>query len=231
MDSTHDVSLDVHALPAEVALFPLPDHVLMPGVPAPYRVFEPRYRSMVEDLLEMPEEERWIAVPRLALGWKSDYHGRPPVNAIATLGRVVTCEPLIGSHYFILVEGVARVRLVECSSDRPYRLACIEPLRDTTTVADLAGGRHQIIEALSQAVYTLSQIVGNTASDLTEALQDTSDIERLVYRLGAAAMDEPDERQALLEERSLLNRTGMVLNSLSDLIALSSCHLGASAPA
>ena len=138
---------------------------------------------------------------------------------------------LVVSQPEVLTHDVARVRLVECSSDRPYRLACIEPLRDTTTVADLAGGRHQIVEALSQAVYTLSQIVGNTASDLTEALQDTSDIERLVYRLGAAAMDEPDERQALLEERSLLNRTGMVLNSLSDLIALSSCHLGASAPA
>jgi len=231
MEPTYDLSLDDLTLPAEVALFPLPDHVLMPGVPAPYRVFEPRYRTLVEDLLTVPDAERWICVPRLAPGWKNDYHGHPPIHPIATLGKVVTCEPLTGSHYFILVEGVARVRLAECTSDRPYRLACVEPLGDTTVLADIRDGRRRIIEALSQAVYALSQIVGGSASDLTDALSDTSDIERLIYRLGAAAMDQPDERQALLEERCLLQRTRIVLQSLSELIALSSCHLGATAAA
>jgi Lon protease-like protein len=231
MDTTHDVSLDELALPAEVALFPLPDHVLMPGIPAPYRVFEPRYRTLVEDLLNLPEQERWICVPRLAPGWKSDYHGRPPIHSIATLGRVVTCEPLAGGHYFILVEGVTRARLVECTSDKPYRLACVEPWNDLTVVSNVPGGRRRIIESLSQAVYTLSQIVGGSASDLTDALMDTSDIERLVYRLGAAAIDDPDERQRLLEERCIVTRTGLVIQALSELIALSSCHLGASTPA
>ena len=217
-------------LPGEVPLFPLPDHVLLPGIPAPYRVFEPRYRTLVQDLLDQPEDERWLCVPRLAPGWKADYHGRPPFHAVATLGRILTCEPLAGGHYFILVTGEIPVRLVECASDRPYRLACVEALPDDTMASHPRLVRDAIDE-LVQAVYTLSQIVGTSASDLTDAIAEQSDMEQLIYRLAAGAMDEPDERQRLLEERCLIGRAELVLDSLTGLIALSSCHLGSVATA
>ena len=115
-------------LPTEVPLFPLPDHVLLPKVPAPYRVFEPRYRALVEHLLEQPEDHRWLSVPRLAPGWKSDYHGQPPIHQVATLGRITTCEALAGGHYFILVEGVARIQLTESVSKHPFRTARVQVL-------------------------------------------------------------------------------------------------------
>ena len=38
----------VHALDA-VPLFPLPGHVLLPGLPVPFLIFEPRYRALVSD--------------------------------------------------------------------------------------------------------------------------------------------------------------------------------------
>ncbi len=40
-------------LPRSVPVFPLPDHVFLPGVPVPYRIFEPRYRALVRDLLKL----------------------------------------------------------------------------------------------------------------------------------------------------------------------------------
>ena len=40
------------AAPEVVGLFPLADHVFLPGFPSPYRVFERRYRELVEDLLK-----------------------------------------------------------------------------------------------------------------------------------------------------------------------------------
>ena len=42
----------IQTLPNEVPLFPLPDHVFLPSIQAPYRVFEPRYRALVDALLE-----------------------------------------------------------------------------------------------------------------------------------------------------------------------------------
>ena len=38
-----------------IALFPL-GTVLFPGAPLPLRVFEERYRRLVADLLELPED-------------------------------------------------------------------------------------------------------------------------------------------------------------------------------
>ena len=71
-------------LPALVPLFPLPDHALLIGVPASYRVFEPRYRALVDDLLGIDDhEQRWLAIPQLAEGWQSDYFGAPAIRSCA----------------------------------------------------------------------------------------------------------------------------------------------------
>ena len=215
-------------LPRTVPLFPLPDHVLLPTIPAPYRVFEPRYRALVEHLLAQPEEERWISVPRLSQGWKDDYHGVPPFHEVATLGRITTCEALNGGHFFILVEGVARVRLTERDSDLPFRMADIQILPDIPRRRDDPLVRRST-EQLMHAVLSLAQLVGASAADLTDAVSDLRRPEALVYRLGASLLDLPDDRQALLEERCILRRADRILMALGDLIALSSAHLGSPA--
>ena len=83
------------------------------------------------------------------------------------------------------------------------------------------------MELLVQSVFTLVQLVGSSATDLTEAVADMRHPEALVYRLGASVLDLPDERQALLEERCLLARSQAIVLALSDLIALSASHMGA----
>lgn len=55
-------------LPDLLPLFPLPGHVLLPGLAVPFRIFEPRYRALVRDLLAVRAERRWLAVPCLAPG-------------------------------------------------------------------------------------------------------------------------------------------------------------------
>ena len=126
----------IQTLPNEVPIFPLPDHVFLPSIQAPYRVFEPRYRALVDWLLDQPEDERWLAIPRLATGWQTDYHGAPPFNPVATVGRMLSCETLRGGHFYIVVEGVARCRLSERVASEPYRIANVEPLPDLALVGD-----------------------------------------------------------------------------------------------
>ena len=47
---------------AALKVFPLPGVVLLPGAPAPFHVFEPRYRALFEAALS---GDRVVAVPTL----------------------------------------------------------------------------------------------------------------------------------------------------------------------
>lgn len=221
----------IQTLPNEVPLFPLPDHVFLPSVQAPYRVFEPRYRALVDGLLEQPEEERWLAIPRLATGWQTDYHGAPPFNATATVGRMVSCETLRGGHFYIVVEGVARCRLSERVASEPYRIAKVEPLPDLALVGDQIELLKVRMSNIVQTVYTLVQVLGPAASDLATAAKDLSDPERVLYRLAAGAVDDPEQRMAILEERQVHNRAALVQEALTALLALAGLHTGSAGAA
>ena len=216
----------LEALPREVPIFPLPDHVFLPAVQSPYRVFEPRYRALVEWLLDQPAEERWLAIPRLGAGWRSDYHGAPPFNTVATVGRMVNCEALRGGHFYIIAEGVARCRLTERVASEPYRIASVERLPDLALVGDQDTLLKARMRDIVQCVYTLVQVLGPAAADLSAAAQDLGDPERVLYRLAAGAVDDPDVRQTILEERLLHRRAALVHEALTSLVALAGLHTG-----
>ncbi|MEZ4267321.1 MAG: LON peptidase substrate-binding domain-containing protein [Myxococcota bacterium] len=216
------------AAPTEVALFPLPDHVLLPGVVTPYRVFEPRYRTMVEELMAAPEDERWLSVPRLAAGWKRDYHGTPALCETATVGRVTSCEELAGGHYLISVEGAVRCRLLERPSDRPYRVARVEPMPDLASRLS-ASELNRRWDAIVEAVYTLTQLLGSAVSDLASAAAVADRDSLMSFRLAGASVDAADDRQEILEERYIEQRLERVLEALAGLVALASRHVGARA--
>ena len=71
---------------AQTPLFPLPNGSLLPGELLPLRIFEPRYRAMME---EVRQGARLIAIATLIPGWETDYHGKPPVAAVVGLGRLM----------------------------------------------------------------------------------------------------------------------------------------------
>lgn len=214
-------------LPTEVPLFPLPDHVVLPAAPSPYRVFEPRYRALIQDLLERPEEERWLSVPRLTAGWRDDYHGRPPIHPVAAVGRIASYEPLPGGHFFILFHPLARMRLVEQASSTPYRVAGTRAYPDLPV--DQADERRLrvTVTAISQAIYTLVQMLGPAADELAEAAADRTDLRAMLYRVAASAIDEPDDRQVILEERDLVRRAARVLDALTGVVGMAGRHVGA----
>lgn len=186
-------------LPPEVLpLFPLPDHVLLPGVPVPFRIFEPRYRTLIEDLEAQPEDERWLVVPRLVDGWKTDHLGRPKFMPIAAAARLVRVEPLDPGESLIVVEGALRIQLQEIASARPYRLAHWTPLPDETSPGDAAV---QAAEQVLAKVRILARRVGDGAEQLTE-LAEGDDRLLAADRLAALLLSDPDARQWHLECRN-----------------------------
>lgn len=88
-------------------IFPLPNAVLLPGMVLPLNVFEPRYLDLVDHALARGP---YVAIPLLRPGFEAEYGGRPPVESIAGLGRLLTHQRLPDGRRFIRVEGLGRVR-------------------------------------------------------------------------------------------------------------------------
>lgn len=120
----------------QVRLFPLPNLVLFPHVLQPLHIFEPRYRDLVNAALSGDQR---IAMALLQPGWEADYEGRPPLQQVACLGRIVGHQKLDDGRFNILVHGEARIRLVqELPPAARFRMAQAELLDDVYPLAQAA---------------------------------------------------------------------------------------------
>ena len=118
----HGVSDDSNSRCAP--LFPLPNVFLFPGCVMPLHVFEPRYRQMIEDLMDGPGQ---LVMGTLSQQRGAGLFGAPPVRPIAGIGEICRHERLPDGRFLIWLFGLSRVRIREAPSSRLYRRVAIEP--------------------------------------------------------------------------------------------------------
>ena len=196
-------------MPAQVPLFPLPDHVLLPGLPAPFTLFEPSYCQLAAWLNDLPPAHRWLAVPCLTGAWQGSYQQAPPFKPIAALTRVLRLEEQPDGSWFLLAEGVARVRLVEVPSAEAFRFGVPTWLPDLPPGPEAA----QLATRVRHAVAQLSARLREQGNPLLHLLSRHAD-QPLIDHLGALLLVTTDDRQHFLEERSLTARARLLLRVL-----------------
>lgn len=123
-------------------LFPLPNVFLFPGTRMPLHVFEPRYRQMVQDLLDGTGRlvlgtllERRTSTTASSDASRTVPTALPPILPIGGLGEILQHERTPDGRFYIVVGGLARVHVKEAASDRLYRRVAIEPVRETPACA------------------------------------------------------------------------------------------------
>jgi Lon protease-like protein len=189
-----NLGLEPHEI-SKVGLFPLPNVVLFPAQLLSLHVFEPRYRKLVSDVIE---QEARLAVPRLEPGYDSDYYGAPPVFEVCGVGRVTEYARLPDGRFNIVVLGLGRVRILEELRSEPYRVARVQALKDrrpqARTVAETL--RAELLKLVRRTAPHLS----GPAKDLETRLRNASDAGECADILAGTLIEDPDERQSLLEE-------------------------------
>lgn len=145
-----DESLSADALSA-VPIFPLPNAVLLPGMVLPLNVFEPRYLELVDHALD---GHRYVGVPLLRPGYEDDYEGRPAVESVFGVGRMVSHQKLPDGRRFIRLAGQRRLRVVrELSPEHNFRLVeCVQLDED---VPEDVSGREVLTAQLERIAATL----------------------------------------------------------------------------
>lgn len=103
----------------ELGLFPLPI-VLVPTERIPLHIFEPRYRELIDECIELGEEFGLVLAT-----------GDGAVHEIGTRARVVqVLEVLDDGSTNIVVEGGERFRLLDLTSGRTFTTGIVEPVLD-----------------------------------------------------------------------------------------------------
>jgi Lon protease-like protein len=183
-----------------VPIFPLQGALLFPRAQLPLHIFEPRYCDMVRDALGQDS--------LIAMVQPRDDSETPVLFDVGCIGRIVGAEELEDGRFNIVLEGVARFRIVaEADVTTPYRQvdadrsgfnddAEPEPLASIQR-AELEREARRYADALGYAVDWGA--VGNL------------DDEMLVNSIAQIAPLDPGSKQALLEAADLSVRADLLV--------------------
>lgn len=203
MSKHGDLELALRELP----LFPLHGAVLFPGSLLPLHVFEPRYRKLVEDVLD---GHRALAVAHVP-DPDADMAGAPPIAEIAGAGTIVEHWELPGGRCNIVLVGRARVRVQELSFAPPYRRAIA-----TVLEADEAEDVPAIeLASLHAAVSSFTQIVKNRDDSFKLRAPRDASAGQLIDSYAHQLILSPIERQRVLETVDVQKRARVVTEVLT----------------
>lgn len=201
-----------------VPLFPLDSVVLLPQQVIPLHVFEPRYRQLVEDVLDSTGQ---FAMAVFEGGrWKQEYHGRPPLKPAVCLAQIIRHEKLEDGRYMLLIQGICRARISDelPPGDTLYRQAMIEPVGlDPDEEIKLYGVRERIGELLDET--PLSKLAH--ADWVMEQIRNDDIPTSVILELTAFALPTSREvRYKLLAEGDAGNRAELITAELGSLKTL-----------
>jgi Lon protease-like protein len=212
-----------------IPLFPL-GTPLFPGVVLPLQIFEPRYRRLMADLLELPpaSDRRFFGVVAIRSGWEVEEV--TPARALYDVGcaaqlQRVRAQP--DGAFRIVTVGRRRFRLLDVvvREDPPYLQGQVDWLpeappeaaadpdepagsarRDETTAA-VARGSLSILTGVVRDLFTryVAEVAvrgaGGDEEDAARLLTATAeDAVSLSWLVASAALLTTEDRQALLAE-------------------------------
>ncbi len=193
-----------------VRVFPLPNMVLFPGIDQCLHIFEYRYRQMTADALD---GDGRIALALLAPDWEEQYDGRPAIEPVACLGRVVAYEVLEDGRYNLRIRGLARVRIdAELNvPEKMYRLARCTVLNEVTPddLTEAAEGRAQ----LRAAVLSRFDADGNAHKQLTALFDSDAPLGHVCDQLAYGLPLPVELKQQLLAEPSVRIRAEILTHA------------------
>jgi Lon protease-like protein len=188
-----------------LSIFPLAGALLFPRMQLPLHIFEPRYRALVSDAMARDRRIGMIQ-PRPVPGAVEGGEGEPPpLFDIGCVGRIAHVEALDDGRYNIVLEGLAKFRLLsELDVTTPFRQVEAE-LEEDIPAGPLPIAQRAALEAESRR-YADAQgyaVDWNAVARL--------DDEALVNGIAQIAPFDVAAKQALLEAADLETRAELII--------------------
>jgi Lon protease-like protein len=201
-------------LPARIPVFPLRGVILLPRAALPLNIFEPRYLTMLDDVLA---GSRIIGIvqPDRSAGEEESPPGKArALRTVGCAGRITAFQELEDNRLAITLTGIARFELAEeTPSAKPYRLYRVSYDRFGEDFKSGAGEDRVDRAKLLEVLKTYLEARGLSA-DWGAILKASTEF--LVNSLSLISPYGPEEKQALLEAADLGVRAE-VLTALAEM--------------
>jgi Lon protease-like protein len=184
-----------------LSIFPLSGALLFPGMHLPLHIFEDRYRALINDAMA---RDRQIGMIQPKEGGD-----RPALFDVGCLGKIIDIEALDDGRFNVVLEGLARFRIVEeIDASTAFRQVRAEIEDDLEIDEVLASAERAALEIESRK---FAELQGYQVDwDSIGRLDDTA----FVNGIAQIAPFDAASKQALLEVDGLANRAELIIQLL-----------------
>lgn len=184
-------------------LFLLPSVVLFPGMNLPLFIFEDRYKEMISLCME---KDKTFGVVFLRGNMCSD---------IGTTAEIVDVEKTQDGNLNILSEGKKRFKIIDIIKEEPYYEAIVELYEDTDSkITETINKSLKEIRRLSKDALSMFDLISN--QELSKKIKLPSEPNDLLFLIAGNLTCSFESKQAVLETRSLKERTKKILSLLKE---------------
>jgi Lon protease-like protein len=192
--------------PSEIPAMTLRDVVFFPKAMMPLRIFEDRYRQMLQDVIAGNRIFAIVAErENLSPGEEVD---EPPFE-VATAGVIRVSKKNEDGTSFVLLQGIERLRVRHIVQEEPYRVLKVEPWE---TVVD--GEVDLIRQELLSEMKTNKELGGEVTEDVLEYLRPLDDVVAFVDLAAFTLCKHVVRKQAMLEVQKISKRAQMLIDDL-----------------
>ena len=181
-------------LPDAVPVMTLPNTAFFPQALMPLRIFEPRYRRMLRDVLAA---DRLFAVAGLNQE-KLEKPGQfEPPHRIATVGIIRACQKNDDGTSHLLLQGLCRVEVVSILRDEPYRRIQIRALASQPGATETEN--QALRRELSRLLNLKRKLAATGTHEIAAFLKTVEDPEAFVDIAAFSLCEDVALKQRLLE--------------------------------
>src|SRR5690349_15351558 len=196
-------------IPQVLPILPLRNSVFFPGGVLPLAVGRQKTIALIKDAVR---DDQVIGVVTQRKAEEED-PGSADLHQMGTVARIVKLLKMGEDNYSLVVQGLARFRVVELVQEHPYLKARIDPVEDKTAVDDVEVEALGInLKKLAREVIEMMPELPAAATELVESITQPGHLADLI----AANVDVPiEEKQQVLETVDLKSRMKLVLELLN----------------
>lgn len=196
-------------LPQQIPVFPLRGVILLPRAVLPLSIYEPRYLSMLEDILS-GDRIVGIVQPDRSEGEEESPPGKAvSLRPVGCAGRLTAFQELDDDRVLVTVTGVARFDLTkEVPTSKPYRLFQVS--YDAFSHDFEVGAGEELVDRSNLLRVLRSYLEAHKLKADWRAILSAPS-EYLVNSLSVVCPYGAEEKQALLEAKDLKTRAEVLM--------------------
>ena len=189
----------IDELPSKIAIFPLTGAVLFPQTQLPLNIFEPRYLQMIDEVLSSPDRIMGMIQPNIS---KNDPNSKN-LKKVGCAGRISSFSETGDGRYLVTLTGLVRFEVNnELDTTTQYRQVITNY---DNYKEDLLPANVENIDRKSLLILIKKYLEQRNLLIDWEIIEQ-SPTEQLINYSGVLVPFEPEEKQLLLETKSLFDR-------------------------